>query len=245
MKKFVTALDMCLHMFIAIPLPGGRWDEKLRRHSTACLPLAGLIIGGVWLEIAMLAKRFLPGMLAAAAIAALPFLATGFIHLDGFMDTSDALLSWRDREERIRILKDVHVGSFSVVMLGLLMLFQLAACAEIEDVFPLLMLPVLSRAGSAYCVLRLRPLGHSEYAPGADETPKALRRAVAVMAAAAMAVLGAVSGWRGIFAGAAALAGYAVAMWRCVGSLGGVSGDLAGFSLTVSELCGLIAMAIL
>lgn len=243
MNPFMTAFVMCLSMFTALPLRNAKWEEDLRRHSTACLPLAGLVVGAIWWAAAALAKWLLPDALAAAAIAAVPFCATGFMHLDGFMDASDALLSWRDRETRLKILKDVHVGSFSVVMLALLMMFQFAACMSVERLFPLLLIPVLSRAGSAYCVLALVPLGHSEYASG-QEVPRALIRDVKAMALAALAALLIFGGWRGLIAGAAVLGGYALAMRCCVKTMGGVSGDLAGFALTISELCGLIVLAI-
>ncbi len=241
----LTALDMCLHMFIAIPLPPGRWDENLRKQSTACLPLLGLLIGAIWLGVAHLARGFLPGSVAAAVIAALPFVLTGFIHLDGYMDASDALLSWRNREERLRILKDVHVGSFAVVMIALLFMLQFAACMAVERLFPLLLIPVLSRAGSALCVLGLKPLGHSEYAGANQRAPRGLIHMVLGMAAAALAALALVCGWRGLAVGGAVVLGYGFAMWRCVRSLGGVSGDLAGFALTAAELCGLIALSMI
>ena len=111
--------------------------------------------------------------------------------------------------------------------------------------FPLLLIPVLSRAGSALCVLAMKPLGHSEYASGNQSAPDSLIYAVLAMAAAALLVLTLVCGWWGLIVGAAVVAGYALAMWRCVRSLGGVSGDLAGFSLTIAELCGLIALAMI
>ena len=230
-------------MFTALPLPDGRWEDGLRKHSTACLPLVGLVVGGLWWGAALLARRLLPAHLAGAAIAALPFLATGFIHLDGFMDSCDAMLSWREREARLKILKDVHVGSFSVVALGLLFLFQFAAAMSAENLFPLMLIPVLSRAGSALCVLTLRPLGHSAYASAAD-APRGFALAVCTEAALALALMALIGGWPGLAAGAAAIAGYALPMRWCVRTLGGVSGDLCGFALTVSELCGLIALAL-
>ena len=243
MKKLWTAFYMSLKMFSALPLPQGRWEEGLRKHATACLPLVGLVLGGLWWGLAALARRFLPPPLAGALVAALPFLLTGFIHLDGFMDTSDAMLSWRDRETRLKILKDVHVGAFAVIALALLMLFQFAAALSVRTLFPLLLIPVLSRAGSALCVLLLRPLGHSEYATAAD-APRGFAQAVGAEALLAMVALGILGGWDGLIAGAATIAGYGLSMSWCVRTLGGVSGDLCGFALTVSELCGLIALAI-
>lgn len=242
MKKLWTAFYMSLTMFTALPLPRGRWEDGLRRHSTACLPLVGLLLGVAWWALSRLGRALLPEYLSAALMAALPWMLTGFIHLDGYMDTSDAVLSWRDRETRLKILKDVHVGSFAVVMLGLLMLFQYAACMSVEDVRALILLPVLSRCGSAVCVLRLRPLGHSEYANAAP-VPGVFTGAVVLEAAAALAALILLCGAPGLWAGVAALAGYAASMWGCVRTLGGFSGDLAGFSLTVSEFCALAVLS--
>lgn len=243
MNNMWTAFRMCLSMFTSLPLPRCKWEDGLRRHSTACLPLVGLVLGLIWWVLAALAEKLLPGLLTAAVIAALPFLLTGFIHLDGFMDTSDAMLSWRNLEERLRILKDVHVGSFSVVMLVLLAMFQFASAAEIQPGFALALVPVLSRCGSAYCVLRLKPLGHSEYANG-ENVPEELLKFIKLIAVLALAALVLFGGWRGLLCGAAVLGSYALCMRWCVKTLGGVSGDLAGFSLTVSELAGLIALAV-
>ena len=44
-----------------------------------------------------------------------PVVITGGIHVDGLLDTSDALSSWRDREKRLEILKDSHAGAFAVI----------------------------------------------------------------------------------------------------------------------------------
>lgn len=234
---------MCLSMFTALPLPQCKWEEDLHKPAVACLPLAGLVLGLIWWGLSALARYLLPGMLAGAVIAALPFLLTGFIHLDGFMDTCDAMLSWREREQRLKILKDVHVGSFSVVALVLLVMFQFAAAVELERLFPLAMIMVLSRCGSAMSVLTLAPLEHSEYA-AEDEAHKALAEYVPYIVAVVLVILLIFFGWCGLLCFAATLGGYALCMRWCVKTLGGVSGDLAGFALTVSELCGMLMLAI-
>ena len=96
---------------------------------------------------------------------------------------------------------------------------------------------------SAFCVTALRPIGHSQYT--------ALNRSAATpIAAGVMLLLTLVVGGIWISARAAVClsavaAGYALAMAAAVRALKGVSGDLAGYSLCVGELCGLIALAIL
>lgn len=243
--KVIRAFFMCLGMFSAIPCPYRPWDEDARALMTACLPLVGAVIGALWYAFSMLGCAVLPETLCAALIAALPFLLTGFMHLDGFMDTVDALMSWRPLEERQKILKDVHCGSFAVVGVVLLMIGMFAAAcdARIADLRTLVLIPVASRCMSAFCVTALRPIGHSQYT--------ALNRSAATpIAAGVMLLLTLVVGGIWISARAAVClsavaAGYALAMAAAVRALKGVSGDLAGYSLCVGELCGLIALAIL
>ena len=40
---------------------------------------------------------------------------TGGIHLDGLLDTADAMSSYQERERRLEILKDSHAGAFAVI----------------------------------------------------------------------------------------------------------------------------------
>ena len=242
MNEFFVALGMAVSMFTVLPLSGARWEDRLRPLATLLLPVVGLGIGLIWFGIAALAKA-LPAHLGGALIAAAPWLLTGFIHLDGFLDASDALLSWRPQEERQRILKDVHVGAFAVVSLALLSLFQFAAAMELRRIGALVFLPVLSRCGSARCALTMPKLGHSEYA-GMD-AGKESARMIDALALVSLLALALMYGWAGVGVGVVALAAYAAAMAVSVRAVGGFSGDLAGYALTVSELCGLIALALL
>lgn len=243
--KVIHAFLMCLGMFTALPCPWRPWDEDARGLMTACLPLVGAVIGGLWFALSLLGRTILPNALTAALMAALPLLLTGFMHLDGFMDTADAMLSWRPLEQRQKILKDVHCGSFSVVAVVLLTLGMFAAASDARagDLRPLILIPVASRCMSAFCVTALKPIGHSEYA----QMQKSSGTPIAAMVMLLLTLLagGLWIGVGGIVCLAATVVGYGCAMFWCVHTLKGVSGDLAGFSLCVGELCGLIALALI
>ena len=118
MKIYLHAFAMCQSMFCAIPCPWQVWDEKARDKMLLFLPLVGLEIGALWALLAW-GCGFLgiPGPVRALFLAAFPYLATGCIHLDGFMDVTDAVKSCRSPERRREILKDSHVGSFAVFFL--------------------------------------------------------------------------------------------------------------------------------
>ena len=85
-------------MFSALPVPQFEWNEKYAvRH--VCLPLIGLVCGGLWCLCGVLP---LPELARAAAFCLVPVAVTGGIHLDGYADTSDALSSYGDREKSLR-----------------------------------------------------------------------------------------------------------------------------------------------
>lgn len=241
MKRFWNAFWMCYGMFTALPCPWRRWDEGARDLMLVCLPVVGALLGLLWTLLGALGMTWLSPSLRAALIAALPWLLTGFIHLDGYMDTCDAILSWRPLEQRLRILKDVHTGAFAVVGLGLLMMFSYAAAIDLEGpaLRALIFIPVISRCGSAFCVLTLKPIGHSEYAR--IEGKNVHRVAVAAMWLIAVV---ACALWLRKLAVALLIetAVYSAEMaWACH-TLRGVSGDVAGFALSAAECAGLIAL---
>ena len=150
MRDWVYGFFMAWGMFLAIPCPKKIWSETARRKMLACLPLVGVVVGAVWALCAWLAW-YLPHPLGAALCAAAPWLVTGFLHLDGFMDVCDGVLSRRDLETRRRILKDSHCGAFAVICMVLLAMTQWSAFLSMEaaPLLPLALIPVASRASAA------------------------------------------------------------------------------------------------
>lgn len=238
-----TAFFMAWGMFLALPCPVRKWDEQARSRMLVLFPLIGVIVGGLWALAAWLLKLVsCPRPLSALVLAALPWLVTGFIHLDGFSDVSDAVLSRRDLETRRRILKDPHIGAFGVIALAVLMLASFAvflSAAEEQDprafLVSLALIPVSTRASAGLAMLTFRRMGSSQYA-GTKPKPGYIA-ALAVMLAAAVIAPIAVFGLHGI-APAAACAVYFAAAFGAFRNLDGMNGDISGFALTLAELIG-------
>ena len=207
--------------------------------------LCASALGAMWAALAQLAPlRFLASPLSAAA---LPFLLTGFLHLDGFMDCCDAILSRRDLPTRQKILKDSHIGSFAVVCTIFLMLAAFAVFLDFdakEGWQGLLLLPVFSRFASSFCVFACRPMQTSQYASGFEAAQH--KRQLTVLAAlnalaAAAGLLLLKSAWFTVSAIGAEL--FALLVCRAARkNLGGMSGDISGFSMTLGELAGLLLL---
>lgn len=244
MKVYLQAFAMCQSMFCAIPSPFRVWEEKARDKMLLFLPLVGLEMGLIWGALAWaLGQLGLPPLVIALAISMYPYLATGFLHLDGFMDVTDAVKSCRDLQRRREILKDSHVGSFAVIACAMLLLSQFALVAAAEQgISVLVLLPMVSRCCSALAVTTLKPMSTSQFA--SQHFPKDHVLVLGLMLCAALAAGFLVS----IRTGAAllgCLAGYGWSLRRGYRSLEGMNGDIAGYALTLGELWGLGVYALL
>ena len=235
---------MCRSMFCALPCPRQIWDEDARPLLPLFLPAVGLEMGGLWALLALILRALsCPAAPRAILLAACPFLLTGFLHLDGFMDVADAIGSWRPPERRREILKDPHTGSVAVAGCVLVALGQFAALLGADpSPWLLLLLPGVSRCCSALGVTLLPPMAGSQYEahPPARQTAFTAGAALAVLIAAGFLLCGA----RGLCLPAGALCA-ALCQRGCVRALGGMNGDIAGFSLTLGELCALLVLALL
>lgn len=235
---------MTLSLFTICPCPQ-RWEEKATPCIMPAFPLAGILTGLVWFFLARLCQG-LPLLLGAFLLALWPWFFSGLMHLDGFMDVSDALLSRRDQPEMLRILKDPHTGAFSVISVILLILLQLICChtllAQGRAPLPLLAVPVLSRSLAGLLIVGLEPLASSGYAKMLHAGPQRPRLLVLGLFGAACCVFLILC--RALPALLAQTLVFAAAALMARSKLGGVNGDVAGFSLVLSELAGLLALAL-
>ena len=246
MKTCFYAFAMCQSMFCAIPFPGNVWDEKARDKMLLFLPVVGLEIGTIWGALAWLCGVLeLPALIRGLILAVYPYLITGCIHLDGYMDVTDAVKSYRSLERRREILKDSHVGAFAVIGIVLLLLGQFAFAAsagENANPWVLILVPAVSRCCSALAVTGLKPMQTSQYAD--QKRPKTHMAILSVMTAAFLVVGFALWGRYG-FVLLGCLAGYGLALRKAYRSLEGMNGDISGYALSIAELWAVAVWALI
>ena len=246
MKRFFHAFAMCQSMFCAIPCLWRVWDEKARSKMLLFLPVVGLEIGAIWAFLAWGCGYLqVPALVRGIVLCAWPYVVTGFLHLDGFMDVTDAVKSWRDLDRRREILKDSHVGSFAVIGVVLLVLTQFAlfgSAKESTDWRILVLIPAVSRCCAGFAVTALPPMSTSQYAR--QEKPKSHLVVFGLMLAVFLGVGFLLCGKYG-FALVGGLAGYGLALRRGYRSLEGMNGDISGYALSVGELCAVAVYALI
>ena len=246
MKEYYTAFAMCQSMFCAIPSPFKAWDENARDKMLLFFPPIGLEIGAIWFALTCVVQHFdLPNSVCALLLAFYPYIVTGFIHLDGFMDVTDAVKSYRNLERRREILKDSRVGSFAVISVAMLLIAQFAlfaAVPEKAEYIILIFIPVISRACSALAVTLLNPMETSQYADSAE--PKS-HIVCLILIVLSVTIIGVIVCKRYAFVLLGVIAGYGFALRKGYKSLQGMNGDISGYALTIGELCGIAALALL
>ena len=240
MKTYLNAFFMCQSMFCAIPAPQ-IWDEKAKDKMLLFLPVVGLELGVIWYLLSLLP---LPKPISALVLSAWPWMGTGFLHLDGYMDVTDAVKSYRSLQRRREILKDSHVGSFAVIGIVLLILGQFACFASVPDgadLRILMFVPAVSRCCSALAVTALPAMSTSQYAD--RQKPKSHLLVLAVMLGIFL-LLGFMLCRREALALVGVLVGYGVALRKGYKSLEGMNGDIAGYALSIGEPCAAAALAL-
>lgn len=243
MRKFFTAFSMCQTMFLSIPFPCKKWDESLRSTMLFFLPFIGLEIGLICYAVTLIMNMLmLPKAVCAFILCAAPFILSGKIHLDGFMDVSDAIGSWRPIEKRRAILKDSHVGSFAVINAVLLLLAQFAILFSVIDLIKLeiiIFIPIISRCCSTLAVLNLKPIEQSQYA---NKSKSPLNIIVPSLTLCLSILLSCFICEKYALALAGCIAGYILALMKAYRCLDGINGDSAGYALTIGELCALFIL---
>lgn len=246
--SFVRSIVMAFACFSAIPMPHIDWDDAGQRHMLAAFPLVGAVIGAcVWLWGMFAARLGLGAILRGAGVTLVPVLLTGGIHLDGFADTVDALSSHASPERKREIMKDPHVGAFAIIGICCYLLAYFSLSCEVADELPLVAcIPVASRCLSAFATVSF-PAAKREGMLAHEQTSAnpAVVRAVAsgIFVAVAVAML-ARSPAVGAAAALSGLATLGLVRRLALREFGGMSGDLAGYLLQMSELAMLACVVL-
>ncbi|MRN51877.1 adenosylcobinamide-GDP ribazoletransferase [Paenibacillus monticola] len=241
------------------------FSRDLLRRSVVYYPLVGAAIGGSVAAGAAAAILLLPPMPAAVITLILWVALTGGLHLDGWMDSADGLLSYRPRERMLEIMKDSRVGAMGVLACVLLLLMKASLLSAWLDggqyyELPLLLLPpIWSRWFMVRAMVRL-PTARGDEGLAANFAGLGLmheRRALALAAllslaaAAAPLALGAgLAAWPQHLAAAVLLpvAALACGTWaarRASSRIGGLTGDIYGALNELLETVLLLALVLL
>ncbi len=147
------ALLAAIQFLTRIPIPIRVDDrEDLLARSTMYFPIVGLIIGLLVSPIAYALTFFVPDYVGAVITVIVWLAVTGAIHMDGLLDSADGLLSHRNREQMLEIMKDSRIGAMGAIVAVFYLLLKVVLVFAMFDLFNgvwpyilLVLVPIYSR----------------------------------------------------------------------------------------------------
>lgn len=239
--SIINSFFIALSMYSRIPVPRVDWEKENMRYAMCFFPMIGVVIGAVmYLAGWLLDKTSVGGLFRGVVFTLIPIIITGGIHMDGFMDTMDALGSWGDREKKLEILKDSHAGAFAILGMGCYLMWSVAVWSELPaEVLRVCGVGfVLSRALSGFSVVTFPAARNSGllkmFQDGAQKKVVRITMCLYVAAAVIMMAVMNARAMTGAVTGVMIAFLYYIVVSRK--QFGGVTGDLAGFFLETAEL---------
>ena len=230
-----------------VPIPGGHDDAAERREdalgrAAPWFPVVGAGLGVVLVVTERVVSALFPPVLAALLTVTTWKLLTGGLHLDGLADCLDGLMG-RDRAHRLTIMRDSRIGVFGALGLIVALLVAVTSLSELPERLRwrgLLIAPIVARATPPMLALAF---------PAALPTGQGARfmrgvRGLGAATAAGVALVLSIVGL-GVAGGVACLVAYALALGTgqlLSRRLGGITGDVLGAAVELSELGVLLTL---
>jgi adenosylcobinamide-GDP ribazoletransferase len=208
-------------------------------RSAVWFPLVGALIGGIVAGAKWLSDMALPPLLSASLCVALWILLGGALHLDGLADCYDGLFHPSSPQRRLEILQDPHLGTFGVCGLVFHLIIKVITVAYLPaDTAWLAILTAACLSRWLILLVARQPSARPE-GLGADFSAGLSNRLV-ILAAILPILLLIPGGWSGFLAAGFALLLTFGIILIALKQLGGVTGDVLGLTVEMTELVTLI-----
>ena len=239
---------MCFSMYTTIPMPYIEWEEKYYKYIITYLSFVGLAIGLIWFFLTnIICKVTIPLTIKTVIVCLIPLFLSGFIHIDGYMDTCDAIFSRASLEKKHKILKDSLVGAFAVIGILIISFVYYISIYEIlkanKSLLSLIFIPIFSRGITSLFIIKIKPISKEGFIASFKKDLNNKHFFVILLILILFFALSyhfnvykiiLINILSCIFFGA-----------FCIKDLKGISGDLCGFMITTSSATSLLFLAML
>lgn len=240
--KILQGLIIAFSMYSKLPVPTVNWNKDNMKYSMVFFPFIGIVCGALitaWYYLSNMLS--LGSVLTSIVYVIIPVLITGGIHMDGFLDTIDAISSYQTMERRLEILKDSNSGAFAIIYGIVYMLLYVGIWSEVEDFKAILVISVgfvFSRALSGFGITKFKCAKNSGLAATFSSMAHRKIAGVILVVESILCGLGMILidvkyGVVAIISGVIMFFIYRAVAYK---KFGGITGDLAGFFLQMCEI---------
>ncbi len=245
-KTVIRSFAAAVGTYSRIPVPCFEWEGNEMKYAVCFFPFVGVIIGAAQVIWFLVCTKYFSGEMIWTFLSVLiNILITGGIHLDGYMDTMDAIHSYGTRQKKLEILKDAHIGAFAVIAMAAYLLFYAGMISQIAPSSVLMyagtfVLARILSGLSVVCFKNARGDGML-YAFSQTAQKRTVRAALVAELLLYCAVMVFLCGPGELVVCAASLGVFLYYRHRAYQEFGGITGDLAGWFLCLCELAGAAA----
>ena len=227
--KILKAFALAFNMLTIIPFfKVHDFYRGINGYSAMFYPLIGFILGVVLWATHSALVAYIPSTHLAVIIFALWVLLTGALHLDGFGDTIDGLFVKKERA--LEVMKDSHIGGMGMIFTAVFLLLKLSSIIHFEAYYLLPLILMFSRLNAVMAIYFYDYVGGGMGKLIKEE----INTTHLVVALFYSFVIGFFFSYLSLFIVSALLL-FVLAKFFTT-RLGGLSGDVYGFIIELSEL---------
>lgn len=235
------SFKIAFSMYSKIPMSRVEWTKENFKYVMCFFPMIGIVIGSISVLVCMGLEKVGVGLLLKGSILTIiPIIMSGGIHMEGFLDTIDAKSSYKDKQEKLNILKDPHAGAFAIIGCMVYGVLSIAMYSEVtrRTIGIIAIGYVYERALSALSVVSFQKATSdgtvATFSQASDKKKVKMTLYVfLIICILGMIWIHPVYGSVSSMVGIVVFFSYKKMAYRI---FGGVTGDLAGYFLQVCEL---------
>lgn len=166
MKNSWSGFLLAWQFFSAVPIKKQLdMNAKTVTWMYGFLPIVGLLMGSIISSGVFILSRYseISDLMLAILIVIGMIVLTGGLHLDGWIDMSDAFFSYGEKEKRLEILDDPRTGAFGVISVFCLLvlkigvIYEMLLFGQLAIVPFLIFIPFIARMGMLFYFATMQP----------------------------------------------------------------------------------------
>lgn len=248
MTNFFYSIILAFSFFSILPVPKIIWTDRRLKYVPLSMPLVGSVNGLLAFALFTILSNITISPVLKGIIMTLFFIIyTGALHIDGLMDSADAYFSRQNREKKLEILKDPHAGAFAIITLCFFILTKIMIFSEIftqglSNITIIIFIPILSRTIQALMLYVFLPARDEGLAKTFHSKSKMGAITLLVIFIIQCLFISILYGNLSLILPASLLIFTSLFYYSVKKNFGGITGDLLGAFLELSELILLILL---
>ncbi len=154
MKNILKGFALSVSMLTTLPFfKVHHFQTGINGIAVLFYPLIGALLGGILLGVFILLQPYIPNTHLLIFIFFLWVVLTGALHLDGFADTIDGLFVSKDRG--LEVMKDPHTGGMGMIFTVTFLIFKASSLLHLGLLWSLPLILMLSRFNAVIAIFLL------------------------------------------------------------------------------------------